>query len=115
LALELGAPQDEARPRLIARHPTLIPLAFGLLHGLGFASVLREAGLPSASVPLALLGFDLGVEVGQRALVALALGLAALVGRLVRVAPARLRAGASYAIGAISVMWLHERGVGLLG
>lgn len=43
----------------------------GLLHGLGFAGALRETGLPANDIPIALLGFNLGIEVGQLALVCL--------------------------------------------
>ena len=42
---------------------------FGLLHGLGFAGALREAGLPQGEIPLALLSFNVGIELGQLAFV----------------------------------------------
>jgi hydrogenase/urease accessory protein HupE len=47
------------------RHPWVVAFAFGLLHGFGFASGLTTMGLPPAEIPLALLMFNLGVEVGQ--------------------------------------------------
>jgi hydrogenase/urease accessory protein HupE len=52
-----------------------ITFLFGLVHGFGFASVLREISLPRAELPLALLSFNLGVEAGQLAVVALLLPL----------------------------------------
>src|SRR5215510_13338101 len=55
------------------RHPWVVAFAFGLLHGFGFASGLAAIGLPQADIPLALLMFNVGVEVGQLAFVALIL------------------------------------------
>ena len=63
-------------PSLTARWPWLVAFAFGLLHGFGFAGALREVGLPQHAIPLALLFFNLGVEVGQLAFVALVMALA---------------------------------------
>jgi hypothetical protein len=57
---------------------TWVALAFGLVHGFGFASVLRETGLPSTALGVSLFAFNLGVEIGQACIVliaALALGL----------------------------------------
>ena len=50
--------------------------SFGLLHGLGFAGALAEVGLPQGEIPLALLAFNVGVELGQLAFVAAVLSLA---------------------------------------
>jgi len=47
------------------RHPWVVAFAFGLLHGFGFASGLTTMGLPQAEIPLALLLFNVGVEIGQ--------------------------------------------------
>ena len=52
------------------RHPWVVAFAFGLLHGLGFASGLTALGLPRGDIPLALLAFNIGVEIGQLAFVA---------------------------------------------
>jgi hypothetical protein len=65
----------------LARRPALLPFGFGLLHGLGFAGTLAEAGLPSHALPLALLSFNLGIEAGQLALVALAAPVFAALAR----------------------------------
>ena len=54
---------------LVHQRPWLVAFIFGLLHGLGFAGALGEIGLRSPDVPLALLSFNLGVEVGQLAFV----------------------------------------------
>ena len=66
-------------PSRLRRRPVLWCGAFGLLHGLGFAGALAETGLPRDAVPLALAAFNLGIEIGQLALLApLAAGLALL-------------------------------------
>src|SRR6266487_591742 len=55
----------QGRPGLAVHWPWIIAFAFGLLHGFGFASALREVGLPQNAIPVALLFFNVGVEVGQ--------------------------------------------------
>src|SRR5206468_10914607 len=50
---------------LTSRHPWLIAFAFGLLHGCAFAGALAEVGLPANDIPLTLLLFNVGVEIGQ--------------------------------------------------
>ena len=77
---------------LTARQPWLVAFVFGLLHGLGFAGALAEVGLPPKAIPLALLCFNVGVELGQLAFVAVVLGLGAASARL------RRRAGVGAAL-----------------
>ena len=91
-----------------------LALPFGLLHGLGFASALGNAGLPPIEVPLALLAFNLGIEAGQLVLIAVGLALAALA-RRVR-PPDRTPAAVlpAYVIGSMAALWCIERGVALL-
>ena len=108
------------KPSLTARWPWLVAFAFGLLHGFGFAGALSEVGLPQHAVPLALLFFNLGVEVGQLAFVALVLAVAWLlpraVARFVQVDRdwmlARLDIAAAYGIGTLATYWLIERTTG---
>ena len=57
--------QRQGREGLASRQPWVVAFAFGLLHGLGFAGALAEVGLPENSIPLALLFFNIGVEIGQ--------------------------------------------------
>ncbi len=107
-------------PSLTARWPWLVAFAFGLLHGFGFAGALSEVGLPQHAIPLALLFFNLGVEVGQLAFVALVMALAWGVPRaMTRLTPvgrdwtlARVDVAAAYAIGALAAYWLIERTLG---
>ena len=75
LAVERSAP-DDAPPSWTRRAPWITAGVFGLLHGFGFAGALAEAGLPTQNVPLALLAFNVGVELGQLAFVALVLAVA---------------------------------------
>jgi hydrogenase/urease accessory protein HupE len=110
LAVELA--RAPVRPTLMRRWPWVMAGAFGLLHGLGFAAALREAGLPDGEVPLALLAFNGGVEVGQLVVVGTALGLAALFAA--RLAPrwgatGWLRRAPVYAMGAVAAGWMLER------
>ena len=87
------------------RHPWVVALAFGLLHGFGFASGLTEMGLPRAEIPLALLLFNVGVELGQLLFVFLVLAMA----RAYRVLEVRWRRWAEllpgYAVGSIGAFW----------
>jgi hydrogenase/urease accessory protein HupE len=91
------------------RRAALLAAAMGLLHGLGFAGALTRSGLPQNDVPLVLFGFNLGIELGQLALVA-ALALAGLAARR---AGYRLtavpRSIVGHTLGAVAAMWCIER------
>ena len=95
--------------RLSERFPWVVAFLFGLLHGFGFAGALAEIGLPQGDVPLALLTFNLGVEIGQLVIVAVALailhGLRQFRSRCVHPAKTAL----SYGIGMIATYWFIER------
>jgi len=97
---------------LTARNPWVVAFAFGLLHGFGFAGALGEIGLPQNEVPLALLMFNVGVEIGQLLFVAVVLVGLLLVKRLHDNWPVWLRQVPAYGIGGISAFWLIERVVG---
>jgi hydrogenase/urease accessory protein HupE len=95
---------------LASRKPWMVAFAFGLLHGLGFASVLAQIGLPYGNVPLALLFFNLGVEIGQVAFVGALLGISILARRLASQAQlGRTRLVVCYAIGGLASYWVFER------
>ena len=91
------------------RHPWVVAFAFGLLHGFGFASALTSAGLPKAELPIALLSFNLGVEIGQLSFVALIL----LLERAFRVLEVRwprwAEALPGYAVGSLGAFWTVQR------
>jgi hydrogenase/urease accessory protein HupE len=84
-----------------------VAFLFGLMHGFGFAEVLREMGLPSEGLVLALLSFNAGVEVGQLAIVAACFPLIYYASRLA-VAPHLVR-GASAAIFLFGMLWFVQR------
>jgi hydrogenase/urease accessory protein HupE len=91
------------------RHPWVVAFAFGLLHGFGFASALTSAGLPRAELPLALLSFNIGVEIGQLGFVALVL----LLERAFRILqihwPRWTAALPGYAVGCLGAFWAIQR------
>jgi hypothetical protein len=96
------------------RHPWVVAFAFGLLHGFGFASAMSAAGLPPADLPLALVSFNVGVEIGQLAFVAVVLLLwRALRGLSIQwPAPARLLP--AYVVGSLGAFWAVQR-LGAMG
>jgi hypothetical protein len=97
------------------RHPWVVAFAFGLLHGFGFASALSGAGLPRAELPLALLSFNVGVEIGQLGFVLLVL----LLERSFRILEIRWPRWAEvlpgYTVGSLGAFWTIQRVVMLLG
>lgn len=100
------------KPGLAQQKPWLVAFTFGLLHGLGFAGALVEIGLPEQSVPLALLFFNLGVEVGQLAFIAVVLTVIALGRRMMKATPEWAPTATAYAIGMVACYWVIERVAG---
>jgi len=100
---------QQGREGITARAPWLVALTFGLLHGLGFASGLSEAGLPQRHIPLALLFFSLGVEAGHFLFVGMVLSVIALARRARLPAPEWARLVPPYAIGSVAMFWLIQR------
>jgi hypothetical protein len=88
----------------------LVAFAFGLIHGFGFASVLLDLGLPKAALLLSLVGFNVGVELGQLAIVLLFLPLAYLARNTVLYRRGVLGLG-SCLIVLVALAWLVERGM----
>jgi hypothetical protein len=87
-----------------------LAFAFGLIHGFGFAGVLAEMELPTDRLATALLGFNLGVEVGQLAVVAIIWPGLVLLRRLTDGRPARFFAeAASAAVCGVGVYWFLAR------
>ena len=113
LAREIAVPRENS---IAARNPILVSSLFGLLHGFGFAAVLREIGLPTGELATGLLSFNIGVELGQLAFIAVLLALYTIArfaaanwqgGSVLPVT--RLRHLAAYALGIPSAFWLAER------
>ena len=96
-------------------YPWAIAFGFGLLHGLGFANALVDLGLPEAAVPVALVAFNIGVEIGQIAFVLLVLSIL-WSWRVMRVTwPGWSTLAPAYAIGGLGAFWFCERSTNLLG
>jgi len=96
------------------RHPWVVAFAFGLLHGFGFASGLTAMGLPPAEIPLALLLFNVGVEIGQLFFVALIVGLERSFRALEIRWPRWAEALPGYTVGALGAFWTIQRAFILL-
>jgi hydrogenase/urease accessory protein HupE len=105
-------------PSFTARLPWVVAFSFGLLHGFGFAGALAEVGLPQHAIPVALLFFNVGVEIGQLVFVVAVLSLIWLLrhaasqlleAALVKRAFDRLDATIAYGIGVVAAYWLIER------
>ncbi len=102
------------RSSLTFRYPWLVAFAFGLLHGLGFAGALAAIGLPPSEIPIALLFFNLGVEIGQ-VLFVLAVLLLLRIGRQLSLHwPEALQPLPPYAIGTVATYWFLERAAGIV-
>lgn len=98
------------------KYPIIVASAFGLLHGFGFSAVLQEIGLPQTELPLALLCFNIGVEIGQLSFILLLVILFKQVilpikssllsdGLLVKKLPIFL----IYFIGSVASFWFYQR------
>lgn len=99
---------------LFRRHPWWLAGGFGLLHGMGFAGALAETGLPAGNVPLALLFFNIGIELGQIAFILLALLVWQSLQRVIGPWQGRLQPIPIYLLGALSALWCIERGLEVL-
>jgi hydrogenase/urease accessory protein HupE len=96
-----------SRQTLARRWPALIAFLFGLVHGLGFAGALKDIGLPQQHLPVALLTFNVGVELGQLCVVGTALLLTRALLRFRYAVLARVPA--LYAIGIVAAFWSWQR------
>lgn len=99
----------QGHPGLTARYPWVVSFTFGLLHGFGFASALSEVGLPGSAIPVALLFFNVGVELGQLIFVSAVFAFIAVF----RLLPLKLSPWAykiaPYAIGSLAMFWVIQR------
>lgn len=106
LALQL-ARRDGAG--LFRRYPWWLAGGFGLLHGMGFAGALAEVGLPQSELPLALLFFNIGIELGQLAFIAVVIALGLGLRRLRVEYFGKWEPVSIYVLGSLSAMWCIER------
>ncbi len=98
---------------LTEQYPWVVAFTFGLLHGFGFAGALTEVGLPQKSIPIALLFFNVGVEIGQLLFIASMIAIVALARQItLRVnvpRPTWAWTVPPYAIGSLAVFWGIQR------
>jgi hydrogenase/urease accessory protein HupE len=103
----------QGKAELTERFPWVVAFSFGLLHGFGFASALSEVGLPQAAIPIALLFFNVGVELGQLLFIASVFVVIALARRVMRRSrvwqPAWAWRTPPYAIGSVAMFWVIQR------
>ena len=107
---------------LTYRYPIAVSVSFGLLHGFGFAAVLNQIGLPQSDVPVALLFFNVGVEIGQllfiAALIFVFKSMIQPLKRLIKIPESSLitfgnsEILTAYAIGTVASYWMIERVAG---
>jgi hypothetical protein len=114
LASELGRQHagQPVRRDLAVEFPWMVAFVFGLLHGFGFAGALAAVGLPERAVPLALLFFNVGVEIGQLTFIFAVLALGWLWRRARLPSPAAWRLAAAYGLGSIAAFWVLDRTFG---
>ena len=108
LAVEL-ARGGKGEQSAMARSPWAIAFGFGLLHGFGFAGALAEIGLPESARAMALLLFNVGVEIGQLAIVGVLLAVLQVVGIWRVPVPALVARTPIYVMGTVSAYWFVER------
>jgi hypothetical protein len=94
---------------ITARAPWFVAFTFGLMHGLGFAGGLSEAGLPAGHIPAALLFFSLGVEAGHFLFIGVVLAFVGLIRRVRLPVPQWAGIIPPYAIGSVAMFWVLQR------
>ena len=109
---------QQGRPGITFTYPWIVAFMFGLLHGLGFAGALSEIGLPPSEIPLALLFFNVGVELGQLIFIFAVLAVLVSLRRISRIprgsaSVLAAERAAVYAIGILASYWLIERSLGI--
>lgn len=119
LAAQLGrAPvaggAGPAAADLTTRFPWIVAFSFGLLHGFGFAGALAEIGLPEHAIPVALLFFNIGVEIGQLLFIVAVLVIGWAIRRSMVTVPRWWTRAVAYGIGSLAAFWVFERSTWLI-
>jgi len=94
---------------LSKKYPWLIAFGFGLIHGLGFASAIKEIGLPQTEIVPSLIFFNIGVEVGQLIFISCVLLIIWIWGKFFEKYRYSVKMATAYAIGIIATLWFLER------
>ena len=103
---------NRGQASMTAQYPWVVAFVFGLLHGFGFAGALSDVGLPQNEVPLALLMFNVGVELGQLFFIIVIIFLIMVLRKVRTKWPVWIHQLPAYSIGGIAAFWLIERVVG---
>ena len=109
LATEIA---KEPRDTLTYKYPVAVSVCFGLLHGLGFASVLKQIGLPQTELTTSLLFFNIGVEIGQVIFVLLIIVLFKLLLAITKISKEnvfKFEKPAAYIVGSLAALWMFQR------
>jgi hydrogenase/urease accessory protein HupE len=102
--------RERGRGSFAQQWPWAIAFSFGLLHGFGFAGALNDIGLPQQAIPLSLLFFNIGVEIGQILFIVAVYAVWALSKRLLSRLPEPITSyGPAYVIGTLAAFWTIER------
>jgi hydrogenase/urease accessory protein HupE len=103
----------QGKPGLTERYPWIVAFTFGLLHGFGFAGALKQVGLPQTEIPIALLFFNVGVEVGQLLFIAAVFIFFWLLRRsttgIKMLQATWASALPAYVIGSLAIFWVVQR------
>jgi hypothetical protein len=100
---------QKGRSSLTIRNPWLVSFFFGIIHGIGFAGGLINLGIPESAIPLALLFFNIGVELGQLGFILVVLAFAASVRKLEFKTPQWSAPMPAYIIGSFAAYWFIGR------
>lgn len=103
----------QGKPGLTERYPWIVAFTFGLLHGFGFAGAMKQVGLPQTEIPIALLFFNVGVEVGQLLFIAAVFAIFWLLRRSTRgikmLQTTWVSVLPAYVIGSLAMFWVVQR------
>ena len=109
LAVELMH-EKKGKVGMTSKYPWIIAFSFGLLHGFGFAGALAELGLPQNALSLALIFFNVGVEIGQLIFISIVLSIGLILHKLNQpILLEKSKTVVVYIIGSLSTFWLIER------
>ncbi|KAA1174112.1 HupE/UreJ family protein [Marinobacter salinexigens] len=97
------------RDTLAWRFPVAVSTLFGLIHGFGFASVLQDIGLPQGDLGIALLFFNVGVEIGQVLFVGAVVAIFTVLKRVEKFPLAQAQTMMVYGAGSLAAFWTLER------
>lgn len=100
---------NQGRSSLTAQYPWLVAFFIGLIHGFGFSGALKDIGLPDGEILLALISFNVGVELGQLLFISVILVLTTLFNKIINTRPIWVNNIPVYIVGGMASFWFIER------